>query len=128
MARITMSRNHREHDPRMKAARYLIHYCLGHRNGTVIVARTPTGSSTSVRERATPKERIVPGLSLYLCVASRIGSSRLEAGCAKQVINDVARRKTLAETLQKRQEFFKRIAAGYDRGLNVASVLNLSVA
>ena len=41
MARITMTRNHRVHDYMMKAARYIINYCLANRIGTVIVGYNP---------------------------------------------------------------------------------------
>ena len=41
MARLTMTRNNRVHDYMMKAARYLINYCLAHRIGTVIVGYNP---------------------------------------------------------------------------------------
>ncbi len=37
MARITMNRNNHVHDYMMKAARYLINYCLQHQIGTLIV-------------------------------------------------------------------------------------------
>ena len=37
MARITMNRNNQVHDYMMKAARYLINYCLKHQIGTLIV-------------------------------------------------------------------------------------------
>ena len=41
MARITMTRNNRVHDYMMKAARYLINYCLANRIGTVSVGYNP---------------------------------------------------------------------------------------
>lgn len=41
MARITMTRNDRVHDYMMKATRYIIHYCLANRIGTVIVGYRP---------------------------------------------------------------------------------------
>ncbi len=41
LARITMTRNHRVHDDLMKAARYIINYCLVHCIGTVIVGYNP---------------------------------------------------------------------------------------
>jgi len=41
IARITMTRNHRVHDYMMKAARYIINYCLVNRIGTVIVGYNP---------------------------------------------------------------------------------------
>ena len=37
MARITINRNHRVHDDMMKAARYIVNYCITHKIGTIIV-------------------------------------------------------------------------------------------
>ena len=37
MARITINRNHRVHDDMMKAARYIVNYCLNHEIGTIVV-------------------------------------------------------------------------------------------
>ncbi len=41
MARITINRNHCVHDDMMKAARYIVNYCITHKIGTIIVGYNP---------------------------------------------------------------------------------------
>ncbi len=85
MARITMNRNNQVHDYMLKAARYLINYCLKHQIGTLIVGynldwtramnhgtRKPKLCADPVRATAQPTRKPVSAGRHPLCGAGRI--------------------------------------------------------